>query len=174
MKKILLVLGLTLTFSFLLAKPEPAVATGDATGSLSGCRNAKGYAGGVKLYAGENQTGDYRIMCVDDPNSYWYIWKTSWDNHLNFESDLFGSSKYDDTWGNFNNKTQSIKLRANTGCRVDFTFFKKPNRQDKIGNTKTVDRRWDNSQEIINVNISEANETISSFELESNCSIPLN
>lgn len=97
-------------------------ATGENRGSISHCNIGNGFAGGIELFDGPNQTYDQRVMCISlDINDGDSI---NNDPHLgNHEG---GTANYYNIW-NFNNKTDSLKVRANPFCIVEASIFKDPN-----------------------------------------------
>lgn len=96
-------------------------ATGGSYGSLSQCNFKYGRSGGVQLYNKKNQTGGYRVICIklrskiSDP----VVKDLEVDKNLGSKQ---SGQKYYDIW-NFNNKADSIRVRANPWCLVTVELF---------------------------------------------------
>ena len=131
------VLGTMLfTFSAQQKTNTQSEATGDNTGSLINCTLKNGYAGGIQLFNGPNNTGGYRTMCLPAHYS-----KTAFqlfvDPDLGADTGVFYDhdsiykidctiykcgGKYSNIW-NFDNKTESAKLRVNPGCTISGSLY---------------------------------------------------
>lgn len=118
-------------------------ATGGSYGSLSACNFKYGRSGGVQLYNKLNQSGGYRVICIklrskiSDP----IVIDLEVDKHL---GSIQSGQKYYDIW-NFNNKADSLKVRANPWCIVNVELYNGGLGNNllwktQIGNNSTGDR----------------------------------
>ena len=152
---------------FVFSNNSSVFATGGDSGSLSNCSFANNRAGGVELFNYVDQGGGSRIMCVNDP--YPFALQHAKDDNLGTDE---GGNDYDNIWG-FNNKTNSLKLRANPGCETILYLY------DSTG-TPLIGEGW--FREVINdnrngsspvnklVNLSSSEwDKASSLELEAYC-----
>lgn len=110
MKRLLsLALGLGLITS--VAAFVPVAATNsDGAAPLTDCSRGNGWAGGVQFYNLDGQEGGSRVWCVGEST-------IDSDPHFGGFPSGFGDGNVTDV-GSFNDKTNSIKIRANPGCEV--------------------------------------------------------
>lgn len=113
-------------------------ASGASGVSLNGCTNGR-YVGGTKLYNGDGQTGGDRVLCIQNPN---ITQKSTIIDNLDNRTDVQNRNKYNDIWGNFQNKTESLKIRALGGCLVRVKLFSAYNAPNySLLGTFELDRR---------------------------------
>ena len=86
--------------------------------------DAYGGAGGVKLFNGDNQTGGDRLMCA--PFVAWDNTAYSYSDDLN-DKEHWWNDQYDEIWGSFQLKTESLRLRAYAGCIVKVKLYSEYN-----------------------------------------------
>lgn len=107
----------------------PTRTTSDASGvsgaNLNACTSLLldghlEYGGGVKLYNGDGYTGGDRVLCA----SFYGYDNIAHDivDNLN-KKDIDNPTIYDDIWGQFQLKTESLKLRAFQGCLVKVFLY---------------------------------------------------
>ncbi len=92
----------------------PATAT-DASGySITACSTGNVYGGGLQVFNGDSQSGGDRVMCVLEGYA-----AEDWDL-----DEFLGSWEGDKIdIGSFDDKTNSITIRANPNCKLEVWFY---------------------------------------------------
>ena len=165
------VIGISLTvFASQQQTSTESEATGGNYGSLINCNLKNGYAGGIQLYNGVNKTGDYRIMCIPAHYSKTH-YQLFHENDLGANTGIYHDhnsidklncstykcgGKHSNIW-NFNNKTNSVKLRMNPGCDI-YVYLKDFKNFEGRYTGEIGHNNWNGSKpKIISKNLSKRN-----------------
>ena len=137
------VLSVAVLFTLFMANSflqQPTSTQSEATGvsgkkldqctqlSIESGKPNRDYGGGVQLFNGDNQTGGDRVFCVVKiPGS---ISKRG-DRNLSEDNRKPNEQIYQDIWGNFNFKTNSFSVRADSYCLTGVYLYKSVKNYDE-------------------------------------------